>query len=349
MPVSLRNFLLTFVISLIIFGVIAFFVVNFVLGAMGVSTGVNADPIQTGGADEYIDTAPTGNNALEELDGNSFNMLLVGLDYAPELFYDYYDPDTVNGLTEYDGADGKVPGSLVTESGYRRISADAIMLVCISKERKEFAFTSISPGTRITRGEETKCLSDIYEDEGLNSFIETVHDLVGIPIDRNLLVSLNEFPDLIDIIGGVDFKVPCDMVYDDNKGGLHINLKEGVQKLDGDMALDMLRFDKYENTTDSRLKTAVNFAKAVMNKMTDPEFMFIKKIGAIFNEAKDMIVTDFTAEDLSSNLDLIFSYRSFTPVTLELPGTYTTIDGRLCFIPNVNACRNTLAPYTRVS
>ncbi len=343
MLAGFRNFILTFLIFLLIFGLVAFFIVNWALGAMGVSTGIgNPDPIETG-VDDYIPNH--GGEALDQLDGKSFNMLFVGLDYAPELFYDYYDPNTVSGLPSYNG--GAVAGELVTNGEYRRVSADTILLVCVSKERKEFAFTAISPGTIVNRGNETKCLSDIYEDEGKDKFIEAINALVEIPIDRYAFVSLDKFPDLINIIGGVDFNVPCNMVYDDNKGGLHINISEGMQHLDGEKALQVIRFNKYEDTTNSRLKTTVNFVRAVMSKMTDSKYMYIKKAGAIFKEAEKMIVTDFTAADLNSNLDLIFSYPSFTPVTFELPGTYSTIDGRLCFIPNAVACKNTLAPYRR--
>lgn len=343
MLAGFRNFLLTFIISLVIFGVIAFFVVNMVLDSVGVGAviGNNRDPIQTGGEDFVSDN---GNDALIDLDGNSFNMLFVGLDYAPDIFYDYYDPSTVSELIKYDS--GKIPGGLVTDGEYRRISADTILLVCVSKERKEFAFTAISPGTIINRDGGTVCLSDIFENEGTDSFIDSVHRLVGLPIDRSAFVSLKEFPKIIDIIEGIDFNVPCNMMYDDNKGGLHINISEGVQHLDGEKSLQVLRFNKYEGTSNSRLKTTVNFARAVMNKMTDPKY--ITKAAALFREAEKMIVTDFTAADLSSNLDLIFSYPDFTSVSIELPGTYSTIDGRLCFIPNTNACLNTMAPYKRV-
>jgi len=341
--IGIRNFFLTFIISLIIFGIIAFFVVNMILGSLGVSAGIgeNPDPVQTGGED-YVDK---GNDAREDLDGNSFNMLFVGLDYAPAIFYDYYDPDTVSGLVEYPS--GKLPGGLVMDGEFRRVSADTILLVCVSKERKEFAFTAISPGTIVKRGNDTKCLSDVFEDEGVESFVDTVHSLVGVSIDRYALVSLTEFPKLIDMIEGVDFNVPCNMVYDDNKGGLHINITEGPQTLDGKTALEMLRFDKYEGTQNSRIKTTVSFVRAVMKKMTDPKY--ITKAAALFREASSMIVTDFTAADLSLNLDLIFSYPDFESVSLELPGTYSTIDGRLCFIPNANGCLNLLAPYKRAN
>ena len=55
-------------------------------------------------------------------------------------------------------------------------------------------------------------------------------------IDNQALIKL------VDVIGGVDFYVPIDMVYDDPSQDLHINLKEGQQKLDGDKAEQLLRY-----------------------------------------------------------------------------------------------------------
>lgn len=346
MLAGFRNFLLTFIISLIIFSIIAFFVVNMVLDSIGVSTGIggnNQDPVQTGG-EEYVED--TGNDAQENLNGSSFNMLFVGLDYA-EIFYDFYDPDTVENLKQSE--DGKIPGELVTDGKYRRVSADTILLMCISKERKEFVFTSIPPGTRISREDETKNLSDIYEDEGRESFIDTIHALVGVPIDRYAFISMDKFPDVIDNLfsDGIEFNVPCDMVYDDYKGGLHIDIKAGVQNLDGDRVLQVLRFNKYEDTVNSRLKTTVAVVREIMEELLIKFYM--PKASGIYDDIEDALVTDFLPSDLNANLDLIFSYPNFTPVMLELPGRYTTIDEKLCFIPDEKGCLNTLAPYKRVS
>ena len=40
----------------------------------------------------------------------------------------------------------------------------------------------------------------------------------------------------------MEFYVPIDMKYDDTSQDLHINLKEGMQKLNGDQAEQVLRF-----------------------------------------------------------------------------------------------------------
>lgn len=340
---NVRNFFLTFVISLIIFGIIAFFVVGLVLDSINVSvSSVDTSPIVQG-SDNYIESDNDNRDKQAELDGNSFNMLFLGLDYAPALFYDEYNPKTASELVKYDT--DKTAGKNASDGEYRRVSADTILLVCVSKENKEFAFSAISPNTLITRGSETKCLGDIFEDEGLDKFISALEGLCGITVDRYALVDLENFANVIDIIEGVDFNVPCNMQYDDYNGNLHINIKAGYQHLDGKKSLEMLRFNKYEDTSGSRLKTTMAFARAVMTKMTDTRY--ITKAAALFREAQSMIVTDFTAADLSSNLDLIFSYPNFDALSIELPGAYSTIDGKLCFIPNVNGCISTLAPYQR--
>ena len=331
---------MTFLISLVIFGLIAFLVVGLVLDSLGLSSVFNGD--EGGPADEYVE-GPV-NSSGDDLDGNSFNMLFVGLDYVPHLFYNYYDPSTVAGLLPYDL--GNLAGQLVTDGEYRKISADTILLVCVSKERKEFAFSSINPGTLIDKNGETSRLSDIFESEGFDGFIETVETLTGVTVDRYALAGIEEFPDVINAIGGVDFTVPCDMVYDDFKGALHINITAGYQHLDGETALDMLRFDSYTDVVNSRLRTTVSFAKAFMRKMTDPKYM--TKAAALFKEIGDMVITNLTVADLTANLDLIFSYPNFEAVSIELPGTYSVIDGEKCFLPNKAGCINAFAAYKRL-
>lgn len=339
MSTSIRNFFLTFLISVAIFGVIAFAI----LSRIGISVGDTTGAVVTG-YDDYIDNDDS-NNALLELDGKSFNMLFLGLDYAPALFYDSYNPNTVKELVQFD--ESKIAGELVTDGSYRRISADTILLVCVSKERKEFAFTALSPNTLVKQGDDTKCLGDIFEDSGLDELINSIHTLTGVPIDRYAIVGLNDFASVLDIIDGIDFNVPCKMNYTDNKGALHINLSAGYQHLDGAAALDMLRFNVYEDPAHSRLKTTVAFARAVAAKVTTTKY--ITKAPALFKEASTKIKTNFTASDLNSNLDLIFSYPNFSAISIELPGTYSTIDGKLCFIPNETACQNTMANYKRVN
>jgi polyisoprenyl-teichoic acid--peptidoglycan teichoic acid transferase len=70
--------------------------------------------------------------------------------------------------------------------------------------------------------------------------VETL--LPGVQIDKVMALDFSAFKDMVDIVGGVDMMVPKTMNYDDNRGDLHIHLKEGFQHLDGDKSEQFVRF-----------------------------------------------------------------------------------------------------------
>jgi LCP family protein required for cell wall assembly len=68
--------------------------------------------------------------------------------------------------------------------------------------------------------------------------------LPGVKIDRTVVLDFNAFEDMVDLVGGVDLFVPKKMVYNDNAGDLHINLKPGRQRLNGEDAVGFVRYRK---------------------------------------------------------------------------------------------------------
>ena len=343
---SIRNFAITFVISFVTFAALACLIVSLVFGT-GNKNELPNDMIVSGTDDSFGFDTSDEDDTREELQGDSFNMLFLGLDYAPSLFYDIYDPESVAGLVDYESE--IEAGSSVTDGIYREISADTIMLVCVSKEREEFAFATFSPYTVVSYKGESVYLGRIFEEYGIGEFKKTVERLSGLTVDRYAVVSMNEFPDMLNIIDGVTFNVPCDMKYTDNRGQLNINIKAGMQNLNGEDALKVLRFNSYEGTEHSRMKTTIEFAKAVMRKLTSEADIrtYITKATALFKKADGMFITDFTTNDLNANLDLIFSYSRFSPVTIDIPGEYRTVGGVLTFVPNAKGCTEAFRDYKR--
>ena len=72
--------------------------------------------------------------------------------------------------------------------------------------------------------------------------LEKVNEITGLNIKYYMVIDNQALIKLVDVIGGVDFYVPIDMVYDDPSQDLHINLKQGQQKLNGDQAEQLLRY-----------------------------------------------------------------------------------------------------------
>ena len=79
--------------------------------------------------------------------------------------------------------------------------------------------------------------------------VEAVENLTGINIDYYITVKTSALIEIVDAIGGVDFDVPINMDYDDDTQDLHIHLKAGQQKINGEKAEQLVRFRHNNNGT----------------------------------------------------------------------------------------------------
>ena len=122
------------------------------------------------------------------------------------------------------------------------------------------------------RGDSHK-INYAYNTGGMDLLAETITSGLGIPVDYTVEVNLNGFVQLIDAIGGVEFNVPINMDYDDPYQDLHIHLSKGVQRLDGQNALGVVRFRHnndgtgYGNEDLGRIATQQAFLKTVAKQV----------------------------------------------------------------------------------
>ena len=69
--------------------------------------------------------------------------------------------------------------------------------------------------------------------------------MLGIKIDHYVKVDFNALVEIVDAVGGVEVDVPQDMKWDmSDTGDIKIDLKKGLQTLDGNKALQLVRFRK---------------------------------------------------------------------------------------------------------
>jgi LCP family protein required for cell wall assembly len=71
---------------------------------------------------------------------------------------------------------------------------------------------------------------------------QAAEQVVGIPIDRVIVINYEAFQHMVDSVGGVEVYVEKKMIYHDDRGGLHIDLKPGRQRLSGYQAMGFVRF-----------------------------------------------------------------------------------------------------------
>ncbi|MBS1723062.1 MAG: LCP family protein [Armatimonadetes bacterium] len=71
---------------------------------------------------------------------------------------------------------------------------------------------------------------------------EAAEGVLGLSIDKVVVLNFEAFKQMVDMLGGVEVFVPRNMNYDDNAGDLHIHLKKGRQVLSGYNAMCYVRY-----------------------------------------------------------------------------------------------------------
>ena len=81
---------------------------------------------------------------------------------------------------------------------------------------------------------------------GSLGLMNTISELLDIPLEYYVKVNYNGLKAVVDVLGGIEIDVPFDMLYDDPKAEppLHIDLKAGTQVLNGDKAMEYIRWRK---------------------------------------------------------------------------------------------------------
>ena len=133
---------------------------------------------------------------------------------------------------------------------------------------------------------------------GPHTAMQTIGDLLGLDIQYYVYTEFEGFKSLVDAIGGVDFEVEKKMNYvdnaDDNRYDIH--LKAGYQHLDGDKALQYVRFRHDAMSDYTRTGRQREFLKAVAGKMQSS--WNIVKLADIINAVSPYIQTNLNVSDM---------------------------------------------------
>ncbi|QNK56655.1 LCP family protein [Paenibacillus sp. PAMC21692] len=133
---------------------------------------------------------------------------------------------------------------------------------------------------------------------GPNLAMKTVGDLLGLEIQYFVYTDFEGFKSLIDTIGGIYFDVEKDMRYTDNADGnrYDIDLKQGYQLLDGDKALQYVRFRHDAMSDYTRTERQRNFLKAVASELQSGWNLIRMK--EILESVSPYIETNLTVGDM---------------------------------------------------
>ena len=147
--------------------------------------------------------------------------------------------------------------------------SDTNLLARFDAPNKRIDLVSLPRDTLLHTARHSNKLNYAYASGGTERLRSDVETLLGVPVDFCVTVDLGGFAALVDRIGGVDFDVPVDMDYDDPAQNLHIHFAKGLRHLNGEEAMEVVRWRKnndgggYANADVGRIATQQAFLQAV--------------------------------------------------------------------------------------
>jgi anionic cell wall polymer biosynthesis LytR-Cps2A-Psr (LCP) family protein len=124
---------------------------------------------------------------------------------------------------------------------------------------------------------------------------------------------------MVDSVGGVEINVPFDMKYSDPYQDLYIDLKAGVQVLNGKKATDFIRFrSDYADGDLGRIDAQKQFMSSLFKKVMNE--MNVLQAVSLAKGMLPMLETDITLDDAAYFAGKFFSAKERRLTMLTAPG-----------------------------
>ena len=174
---------------------------------------------------------------------------------------------------------------------------------------------------------------------GAQNAVLQIEDLLGIKIDHYVKIDLEGFRQVVDAVGGVDVDVPQDMYWDmRDTGDPLINLKKGMQHLDGDKAEQLVRFRRYADGDVGRIQVQQLFLKALAEKVLSTESI-IKNLPDYIKIFYEYVETDITLTDALKYANYI-NKLDMSRISMEtLPGVGQYVGNVSYFLHDAEATK----------
>lgn len=233
---------------------------------------------------------------------------------------------------------------------------DTMMLLYLNAQEQAVTLVSLPRDTltHTASGSDAK-LNSAYGrndggQEGMEALLDYVSDIIGYRPDGYMLITLDAFVDVVNLMGGVEFDVPMDMFYEDPSQDLYIDLKEGKQRLDGYEAMGLVRFRKgYADQDLGRVDVQRQFLSACMDQwLTLPNLLRLPQILSTMHASSE---SDLTTGNLLWIADTAWRSGLGNLQTVTLPGYADMIDGVSYYILDpegvADVINQSCNPYTQ--
>ena len=198
--------------------------------------------------------------------------------------------------------------------------SDTLMLVGFDPRQRRINAVSIPRDSYAQiPGASAQKINAAYAIGGPRLTIQTVENLLGVPVPYYLKLGAASFSRIVDALGGIEIDVEKNMQYTDTWADLHINLKKGRQVLSGDQIGQYIRYRADSEGDLGRVQRQQKVLRAIFRKLKSPATVLLSAPRLVQAFRKNT-QTNLSAGDLLT-LALFVMRRSADEVhTATLPG-----------------------------
>ncbi|MCD8238800.1 MAG: LCP family protein [Clostridiales bacterium] len=215
--------------------------------------------------------------------------------------------------------------------------SDVIIVACFDKNTGKINALSIPRDTYVTLSDslynemkaaghyapKTMKINAVHSwagEDGDKFLTEELEEMLGIPqISYYITINVEAFQKIVDDIGGITVDVPQDMYYTDATQDLYIDLKAGLQTLDGYQAMGLVRFRQYTNGDVDRVQVQQLFLNALLEQALSTETI-LKNINNYVETFLTYVKTNMTVTDALKYTPFFPVLNSDSLVMATLPG-----------------------------
>lgn len=232
-------------------------------------------------------------------------------------------PVTVLILGIDSGVDGN--GHPIKDPRHGRTRSDTMIVASVDPVQKRIGLLSVPRDTRVRiegrSGFDKIAHANAYGGPALA--ISTVEELLGVDINFYVRVDFQGFKAIVDALGGVEMTIPHQMDYEDPYQNLYIHIKPGKQLLNGEKALQVVRYRRYPNGDIDRIAMQQKFLQALAAKVLQVDT--ISKLPQLQRELIKYVDTNMSPSDMLWFLSLARQAQEYSIEMATLPGEPATL------------------------
>lgn len=211
------------------------------------------------------------------------------------------------------------------QNGHAR--SDALILATFNNEHKSIKLLSIPRDSYVyipMKGFSTK-INAAHAYGGPKATMDTIENLLDIPVDYYVSMNFNAFTEVVDALGGIEAKVPYAITESDSSDHKNaIHLEPGLQTLNGEQALALAR-TRHQDSDIQRGQRQQMILKAILNKATSVGA--VTKYTSVIEAVGNNMTTNLPFSDLKGFINYMTTDKGIKIDTVKLKGSDSYING----------------------